>query len=46
MSLALSTMYGIPTEVGVIFATLSHESMAATEIILGALSYGYETIKK
>lgn len=46
VSLALSTMYGIPTEVGVIFATLSHESMAATEIILGALSYGYETIKK
>jgi len=46
IGLALTTMYGIPMEVGVIFATLSHESMAASELLLGAFSYSYETIKK
>lgn len=46
ISLALSTIYGIPTEVGVIFATLSHESQAVIQIICGGLSYVYETLTK
>lgn len=46
IGLALMTMYGIPMEVGVIFATLSHESMAVSEIIFGAFSYVYETVKR
>ncbi len=46
ISLALSTVYGIPTEIGIIFATLSHESQALIQIICGGLSYAYETLHK
>lgn len=46
VSLALLTVYGIPTELGIIFATLSHESQAITQIVCGGISYAYETVKK
>ncbi len=46
VSLALSTIYGIPFELGIIFATLSHESQAITMALCGGISYFYETFKK
>lgn len=46
IGLALSTLYGIPMETGIIYATISHTSQAITQIIFGAASYGYETLKK
>lgn len=46
ISLALSAMYGVPTELGIIYATLSHTSQAITQIIFGAGSYAYEALKK
>lgn len=46
VSLALSTIYGIPFEMGIIFATLSHESQAITMAVCGGGSYLYETLKK
>ena len=46
ISLALSGIYGIPTELGIIYATLSHTSQAITQIIFGAGSYAYEALKK
>lgn len=46
VSLALSTIYGIPFETGIIFATLSHESQAITMALCGGVSYVYETVKK
>lgn len=46
VSLALSTIYGIPFELGIIFATLSHESQAITMAVCGGSSYLAETLKK
>lgn len=46
ISLALSGIYGIPTEQGIIYATLSHTSQAITQIFFGAGSYAYEALKK
>lgn len=46
ISLALSGIYGIPMEMGIIYATLSHTSQAVTQIIFGAGSYAYEALKK
>ena len=46
ISLALLGVYGIPMEVGVIYATLSHTSQAITQIVFGAGSYAYEAFKK
>ena len=46
ISLALATIYGIPMETGIIYATISHTSQAITQIFFGAGSYVYETIKK
>lgn len=43
VSLALSTIYGIPFGTGLIFATLSHESQAVTMAVCGGISYVYET---
>lgn len=42
ISMALATLYGIPVELGVIYATLSHTSQAITQIVFGAGSYIYE----
>lgn len=44
VSIALSTIYGIPFELGIIFATLSHESQAITMAVCGGGSYLYETL--
>ena len=46
VSLALQAIYGIPFELGIIFATLSHESQAITMALSGGLSYSYESLKK
>lgn len=46
VSLALSTIYGIPFETGIVFATLSHESQAITMAVCGGGSYFYETFRK
>lgn len=44
VSLALGTIYGIPFELGIIFATLSHESQAITMAVCGGISYVSESI--
>jgi len=44
--LALSSLYGIPMEMGIIFATLSHESQAIVQILAGGASYIYESASK
>ena len=46
VSLALQAIYGIPFELGIIFATLSHESQAITMALAGGLSYSCESLKK
>jgi len=46
ISLALSAVYGIPTELGIIYATLSHTSQAITQIVFGLGSYAYESLRK
>lgn len=46
ISLALSAVYGVPTELGIIYATLSHTSQAVTQIFFGLGSYAYESLKK
>ena len=43
VALTLSSVYGIPFEAGLIFATLSHESQVITGIVCGAGSYIHET---
>ena len=43
VALALSSVYGIPFEAGLIFATLSHESQVIAGIVCGAGSYIHET---
>lgn len=45
VALALSTVYGIPFGVGIIFATLSHESQTLTMILCGTASYIDETVR-
>jgi uncharacterized membrane protein YbhN (UPF0104 family) len=45
VALALQTIYGIPFEVGIIFATLSHESQVVNQIICGGISYIAEAVK-
>ena len=46
ISLALSAIYGIPMEQGIVYATLSHTSQAVTQIFFGLGSYAYESLKK
>lgn len=46
ISLALSVIYGIPPEMGVLYATISHTSQAVTQIFFGIGSYAYEFLKK
>ena len=46
IGLTLSTIYGVPMETGIIYATISHTSQAITQILFGAASSGYETLKK
>lgn len=46
IGLTLSTIYGVPMETGIIYATISHTSQAITQILFGAVSYGYEALKR
>ena len=46
VSLALQAIYGIPFELGIIFATLSHESQAVTMAVFGGASYACEAFRK
>lgn len=46
VALALQTIYGIPFETGIIFATLSHEAQAITMVLSGGASYAYEALRK
>lgn len=46
ISLALSAVYGVPVELGIIYATLSHTSQAITQILFGLGSYTYESLKR
>ena len=46
IGLALSVIYGLPMELGIIYATLSHTSQAITQILFGLGSYAYEAIRK
>ena len=46
VAIALQTIYGIPFETGIIFATLSHESQAVTMALCGAASYFHQTFIK
>jgi len=39
VSLTLLTLYGIPFEMGIVFATLSHESQALMAVITGGVAY-------
>ena len=43
---ALLSIYGVPFPMGLIFATLSHESQVLTDILTGAYSYASEAFKK
>ena len=45
VSLALETIYGIPFGLGIVFATLSHESQAITMAVCGGGSYLYEALR-
>ena len=44
VALALSSVYGIPFEIGIVFATLSHESQTLTMILCGSASYVSESM--
>ena len=44
ISMTLSVMYGVPLELGVVYATLSHTSQAITQIVFGLGSYAYEAL--
>ena len=46
ISLALSAIYGVPVEMGVLYATISHTSQAVTQIFFGIGSYAYESLRK
>ena len=45
VSLALSAIYGVPMEIGIVYATISHTSQAIMQIVCGVGSYVYESIK-
>ncbi len=46
ISMTLSVMYGVPVEMGVVYATLSHTSQAVTQILFGVFSSIYEALKR
>jgi hypothetical protein len=46
IGLALSMVYGLPMEMGIIYATLSHTCQAITQILFGLFSYAYEAIRR
>lgn len=46
VALALQTLYAIPFDTGLIFATLSHESQAVVLIVCGLLAYVHQAYKR
>lgn len=46
VAIALQTIYSIPFEMGIIFATLSHESQAITMMLIGGISYAHQAFFK
>lgn len=46
ISMTLSVMYGVPAELGVVYATLSHTAQAITQIAYGIGSYTCEAFRK
>ena len=46
IGLALSMVYGLPMEMGIIYATISHTCQAITQILFGLFSYAYEAIRR
>lgn len=46
IALALSQIYGLSWEAGIIFATISHESQSITMIVCGLGSYAANTLRK
>lgn len=46
VSQALYLAYGIPTGIGIIFATLSHESQAVMQLFAGAVAWVRETLRR
>ena len=46
VALALSTVYGLPFELGIVFATVSHESQSLMMAVTGLMSYAAETVGK
>lgn len=46
ISTTLTSLYGIPAEQALIWATLSHESQALVQILAGGASYLHETFRK
>ena len=46
ISLALSAVYGVSPEMGILYATLSHTSQAITQIFFGLTSYASESLRK
>ena len=45
VSSAISYVYGIPVQFGMIFATLSHESQAVNQILWGGISLASESLR-
>ena len=43
---ALLSVYGVPFEFGLLFATLSHETQTLASILAGGWSYADETLRK
>ena len=46
VALALSTVYDLPFELGIVFATISHESQSVMMAVTGFASYVSETVGK
>ena len=46
VSSAISYVYGIPAQFGMIFATLSHESQVVNQILWGGISWISESLRK
>lgn len=45
VSLAVTSLYGLPWEAGILFATLSHESQTLTMLLSGLASYVSEAVR-
>lgn len=46
ITLALSAIYGIPVETGIVWATLSHESQLLVQILCGGISFIHESVRE